>query len=157
MFEKRINLLQNRRNFFTKILTFTLAALSFPIKIHDVHATTADVDTLVNAKLNGISAKIGKITLDMPEVAENGASVQFTITVESPMTEQDYVKEIHLFTEGNVTPQVASYYLTPYSGKAQLTSRLRLARKQYVRVLATMSDGSAYIAHREVTVAVGGC
>ncbi len=146
-----------RRNFLITSFACAIVTFNWHLKPHVVHATEAEVDALVNERLNGVPAKTGKIILDIPEVAENGASVQFTVTVESPMTEQDYVTAIHVFTEGNVTPHVASYYFTPSSGKARLTSRFRLARKQHVRVLATMSDGSAYVARREVTVAVGGC
>ncbi len=146
-----------RRDFFITFFSCAIATFFWFLKQKFAHSTEADVDALVHEKLNGILAKTGKITLDIPEVAENGASVQFTVTVESPMTEQDYVTAIHVFTEGNATPHVASYYLTPFSGKARLTSRFRLARKQHVRVLALMSDGAAYVARREVTVAVGGC
>ena len=153
-FSRRILLILSKRILLIGVFCEILSRSLYP---HLGHATEAEVDALVSAKLNGVLAKTGKITLDIPEIAENGASVQFTVTVESPMTRQDHVKEIHVFTEGNATPHVASYYLTPSSGKARLTSRFRLARKQHIRVLATMSDGSAYVARREVTVAVGGC
>ncbi|MGI9405039.1 MAG: thiosulfate oxidation carrier protein SoxY, partial [Hyphomicrobiaceae bacterium] len=34
----------------------------------------------------------GKVTLKLPEIAENGNTVPFTVSVESPMTAGDHVK-----------------------------------------------------------------
>src|SRR2546428_14162219 len=42
----------------------------------------------------------GKISIEMPEIAENGNTVPFSISVDSPMTEKDYVKAIHLIATG---------------------------------------------------------
>ncbi|VBB69275.1 Sulfur oxidation protein SoxY [invertebrate metagenome] len=137
----------------TGILSVIHSGLELPVTF----AAETEIDAWMESKLKGVHVKADRITLDIPEVAENGSSVQFTVTVDSPMTEQDYVKEVHVFAEGNATPYVASYYFTPYSGKAQVTARLRLAKKQYVRVLATMSNGSSYMTRKEVTVAIGGC
>src|SRR5262245_23401671 len=38
----------------------------------------------------------GKLVVDLPEIAENGNTVPFTIAIDSPMTEADHVKAIHL-------------------------------------------------------------
>ena len=43
----------------------------------------------------------GKIKLDLPTIAENGLVVPLNFEVESPMTEKDYVKSVHIFAEGN--------------------------------------------------------
>ena len=34
----------------------------------------------------------GRVNFELPEIAENGNTVPFTVSVDSPMTEQDYVK-----------------------------------------------------------------
>lgn len=120
-------------------------------------ATEAEVDKLAAEKTAGVAPKDGKITLDVPELAENGATVQFIVSVDSPMTDKDHVKAIHLFTEGNPFPQAASYFFTPMSGKASVTGRIRLATSQKVRAIAVMSDGSTYVARKDVKVTVGGC
>ena len=61
----------------------------------------------------------GKITLELPQIAENGNTVPVGISVDSPMTADNYVKSVHLFAEGNPLPDVASLHFTPMSGKAQ--------------------------------------
>lgn len=158
MFEKEYERSLSRRNLLgTVVGAGVVVATGLTLTPSVATAAAADVDTLMTDKLKGKSATEGTVMLDVPEAAENGASVQFTVTVDSPMTDKDYVKEIHVFTEGNPTPLVASYYFTPRSGKASVTSRMRLAQKQYVRALAIMGDGSAYVARKEVNVTVGGC
>ncbi|WP_280939908.1 thiosulfate oxidation carrier protein SoxY, partial [Methylobacterium sp. CCH7-A2] len=43
----------------------------------------------------------GKIKLDIPEIAENGLVVPVNVEVDSPMTEADYVKAVHIYADGN--------------------------------------------------------
>jgi hypothetical protein len=44
------------------------------------------------------------MTLELPEIAENGNTVPFTIAVDSPMTEKDHVKAIHIIATSNPQP-----------------------------------------------------
>ena len=99
----------------------------------------------------------GRIKLDLPDTAENGNVVPFTVSVESPMTEQDNVKAVHLFSTGNPKPDIASAYFAPINGKAVFSSRMRLGRTQDVIAIAEMSDGKVYIGRRNVKVTIGGC
>jgi sulfur-oxidizing protein SoxY len=99
----------------------------------------------------------GKVMIDMPEIAENGNTVPFTISVESPMTDNDYVKAIHMIATGNPQPGVATFRLTPLSGKAYVSSRMRLAQTQDVYSVAELSDGKFLMSKRNVKVTIGGC
>lgn len=99
----------------------------------------------------------GKVTLDMPEIAENGNTVPFSISVDSPMTEQEYVKAVHVFSTGNPQPVVATFHFSPQSGKAAVSSRMRLAKTQDIVTVAELSDGKFALAKRTVKVTIGGC
>lgn len=99
----------------------------------------------------------GKIALDLPEIAENGNTVPFSVLVESPMTEKDFVKAVHIFSTGNPVPTIATYRLSPLSGKAQVASRMRLARTQDIVAVAELSDGRMIMTKRTVKVTIGGC
>ena len=99
----------------------------------------------------------GRVSLDMPEIAENGNTVPFAVSVESPMTDKDYVKAIHVISTANPQAGVATFHLTPLSGKAAVASRMRLARTQDVIVLAELSDGKFLQTKRSVKVTIGGC
>jgi sulfur-oxidizing protein SoxY len=99
----------------------------------------------------------GKIMLDMPEIAENGNTVPFSVRVDSPMTEKDYVKAVHIISTGNPQPGVATFRFTPQSGRAAVSSRMRLARTQDVISIAELSDGKFLMSRRSVKVTIGGC
>jgi sulfur-oxidizing protein SoxY len=99
----------------------------------------------------------GKLVLDMPEIAENGNTVPFTISVDSPMTDKEYVKAVHIISTGNPQPHVVTFHFTPRSGRAAAASRMRLAKTQDVIALAELNDGRVVQARRSVKVTIGGC
>ena len=99
----------------------------------------------------------GGIRLKTPAIAENGNTVPISIEVNVPFTPDRYVKAIHLFAEQNPSPDVASFFFTPASGKASASTRIRLAKTQRVIAIAELSDGRALTAANEVKVTIGGC
>ena len=105
----------------------------------------------------GKAAAEGKVTLKMPEIAENGNTVPLSISVDSPMTADDYVKRVVIVSEGNPRPEVATFHFSPKSGVAQASTRMRLAKTQNVVAVAEMSNGSFHMVKRQVKVTIGGC
>ncbi len=93
----------------------------------------------------------------VPEIAENGLVVPIGVEVESPMTDADYVKAVHVFADGNPQPGVVSYQFTPACGKASAATRMRLAQTQDVICIAEMSNGDLFSAKANVKVTIGGC
>ena len=119
----------------------------------DTKAAAAAVSKLTGGKEQASD----KIVLDTPQIAENGSTVPISITVDSPMTDKDSVKSVHLWADGNPIPNVASFHFTPMSGKAKVSTRVRLAKTQNLIAVAEISDGSFVIAKSEVKVTIGGC
>ena len=99
----------------------------------------------------------GKITLDVPPLVENGNAVPVTIIVDSPMTEADHVKAIHVFNEKNPQPHVISVALGPRAGKASVATRIKLANTQRIVGIAEMSDGSFWTGEANVIVTIAAC
>jgi len=99
----------------------------------------------------------GKVKLDLPPLIENGNAVPMTVSVESPMTESDHVKAIHVFNEKNPQPYVVSVRLGPRAGKAAIAARIRLADSQTVIAIAEMSDGSFWSDESDVVVTLAAC
>ncbi len=120
-------------------------------------ATSGDAASATKEFADGRTVGEGKITLDMPEIAENGNTVPLSISVESPMTPEDYVKRVIIISEGNPRPEVATFNFTPRSGVAEASTRMRLAKTQNVVAIAEMSDGSLHMTKRQVKVTIGGC
>ena len=98
-----------------------------------------------------------RVDLKLPLLAESGNVVPVTVTVDSPMTESDHVKAIHLFAEKNHLPRIVSFELGPWNGKAVVKARIRLAESQQVLAVAVMSDGSYYSAVADVEVTYSSC
>lgn len=119
----------------------------------DAESTRQAMATLIGSE----APKAGRIKLKIPDLAEDGHTVPLSFAVESPMIPTDYVKAVHIFAEGNPRPNVASFYFTVHSGKAQVSTRIRLAKAQNVIVVAQMNDGSAYMTQQQVDVTIGGC
>jgi sulfur-oxidizing protein SoxY len=99
----------------------------------------------------------GRVALRLPAIAENGNSVPLGVAVESPMTEDDFVRAVHVFADGNPNPEVASFHFTPALGRAEASTRVRLGRTQDVVAVAVMSGGALFVARAEVKVTIGGC
>lgn len=131
-----------------------LAAFLAPKMVFaDEAAVAAEIKKLYGDK----KLESGKIKLDVPEIAENGLVVPINVEVESPMTEQDYVKAVHVFADGNPLPGVVSYKFTPACGKASASTRMRLAQTQNIICIAEMSNGQLHMAKENIKVTIGGC
>jgi sulfur-oxidizing protein SoxY len=135
----------------------SIAALAALLAPRLVSASPEQVQAEIGKLYAGKSMAEGKIKLDLPSIAENGLVVPLNFEVESPMTEKDYVKAIHVVATGNPQPGVATFRLTPQSGRAMVASRMRLARTQDVIAIAEQSDGKFFVSKRTVKVTIGGC
>ena len=138
--------------------TFGIGAFSLMPLIASWPALAArrDVQRLIE-KISPKAPKKGRIALDLAPISEDGANVLIGFSVDSPMTENDHVKTVHLFAERNPNPKVASYHFTPQSGKAEVITKIRLAESQRVIALAVMTDGTAYLDSSHVKITIGGC
>ena len=99
----------------------------------------------------------GRVKLDLPPLIDNGNTVPLSVEVESPMTEADHVKSIHVFTERNPQPYVLSAYLGPRAGRARVATRARIADTGVVTAIAQMSDGSFWSESVKVIVTLSAC
>ncbi len=112
---------------------------------------------LIARVTEGAAPERSKISFDIPQLVENGNSVDVAILVESPMTEADHVRWIHVIAEKNPFPDVARYHLTPRSGRADIRATLRLATSQKVAVIAALSSGSYVMADADIVVTLSAC
>ena len=111
----------------------------------------------LNAIASGRVPGEGRVTLELPKIAETGNSVPITVRVESPMTPEDHVARIHVLSKGNPRPNVASFHLGPRAGLAEVGTRIKLSRTQQVVALAEMSDGSLWQNQASIVVTQGAC
>ena len=138
------------------------ALLALLGRVHGAHAEpsapeSAEFKAALEALIGKASPRDGGLTLDLPENVENGDYVPVALSVDSPMTAEHHVKAIHILSTANPRAAVATFRFTLLSGKARVTSRMRLAKTQDVVAIAELSDGSILLTRRKVDVKVGGC
>ncbi len=135
-----------------------LLGLASPLPARQAaQAVSESAAAAIKAILGDATLREGKISLDVPPIAENGNSVPLTVSVDSPMTATDHVRSIHVFAEANPRPNVAHFYLGPRAGRAQVSTRIRLFTSQKVVAIATLSDGSFWSGSAEVVITLAAC
>jgi len=153
-----------RRNFLKTICAASaVAAVTTPSMVlakdaKPKGANALSYDAAVKAITGGKAVtKSDKVSLTVPEIAENGAVVPVKVNVESPMTEADHVKAIHVLATKNSNSRCADVMLTPMNGKGYFATRIKLGGTQDIVALVEMSDGTFINAAKSVKVTIGGC
>ncbi len=142
----------NRR----KLLVRTLGTIGL-LGTSKVFATAEDVDAAIKAIAGDAEVTQGALTLNAPEIAENGNSVPISVSVDGEISDDSYVESVTIFADGNPRPEVITFNFTPLSGEAFAATRMRLAKTQNVIAVAKLSDGTVLSDTRNVKVTIGGC
>ena len=127
------------------------------VSVQHARATPGSMASAIRQITGEAVVQPGKVQLDVPPLVENGNTVSLTVSVASPMTAADHVKSIHIFNEKNPQPNVVAFHLGARAGRAQVSTRIRLADTQTVIAIARMSDGSLWSAKADVIVTLAAC
>ena len=100
--------------------------------------------------VGGAELGSGDITLDAPEIAENGNTVPIEVSAPGAV-------EIRVYALGNPVPGVAAVTFGPLAASQTASTRVRLAGTQEVLAVAKMADGSFISDSKQVKVTIGGC
>jgi len=115
------------------------------------------METAIRMVVGEAEIRKGRVLLDLPPLVENGNTVPMTVSVDSPMTKDNYVKAIHVFNEKNPQANVISAQLSPRAGKAVISTRIRLAGTQKLTAIAELSDGTYWSDTADVVVTLAAC
>src|SRR6516165_11572834 len=141
-----------RRKFLGLAGSATVAGAVPIVTMRSVDATPAMLNAAIRNLVGEAPVRTGKVKLDIPPLVENGNTVPMTVSVASPMTADDYVKSIHVFNEKNPQPNIGNFHLGPSSGRAQVSTRIRLADTQKVVAIARLSDDTFWQVAADVVV-----
>ena len=125
--------------------------------LRPAEATSAMLASAIRNVVGEAEVRTGKVKLDIPPLVENGNTVPMTVSVSNPMTSDDYVRSIHVFNEKNPQANIGNFYLGPRAGRAQVSTRIRLADSQKIVAIARLSDGSFWSASADVVVTLAAC
>jgi sulfur-oxidizing protein SoxY len=127
------------------------------IRVEPARATPAEMEAAIRRVVGSAPITAGRVKLELPPLVENGNAVPLTVSVESPVTLADHVRTIHVFTEKNPQPNVATFRLGPRAGRARVATRIRLADTQTVVAIGELSDGSFWSDSVSVVVTIAAC
>ena len=127
------------------------------VTLRPARATPAMLAAAIRNVVGEAVVRPGKVKLEVPPLVENGNTVPMTVSFASPMTSDDYVKSIHVFNEKNPQPHIGNFYLGARCGRAQISTRIRLADSQKVVAIAHLADGSFWSATADVVVTLAAC
>ena len=127
------------------------------VALRPARASTDELLAAIKAFTGGVEPGTGRIKLDIEHLVENGHAVPITLSVSSPMTQADHVQRIAVFNELNPQSDVILLTLTPEMGRAEVSTRIRLATSQKLVALAKMSDGSCWKHEVDVIVTLAAC
>jgi sulfur-oxidizing protein SoxY len=122
-----------------------------------VLAADADMAAAIKQVYGDRAPNRGRITLQLPALAETGNSVPLTMIIDSPMTGRDRVLRASVFANRNPRPLIATMIFGARAGTPTFSTNMRLSGTQDVIGIAEMSDHSLWIAQSRVLVTVGAC
>lgn len=142
-----------------RLVLTTASSVVLGLALPASHATElpADLTQAIKAFAKGGVWREGKVAVDIAELIDNGNAVPISVKVASPMTEADHVQAIAVFNERNPQRDVFLAQLGPLSGRAEVSTRIRLATTQKIVAVARMSDGSHWSKTVEVIVTLAAC
>lgn len=149
---------RRRRGFLATAGTFAVAALApQTVRAQMTRTPLNNMPDVIARLVAGKPIHKGRVKLNVPPLVENGHLVPLSVSVDSPMSEADHVKAIHVFTERNPLPQMVSFRFGPRAGRAQAATRVRMADTQNVVAVAEMSDGSFWSDSVHLIVTLAAC
>ena len=114
-------------------------------------------EEMVRPYVQSQELKKERVTLSLPLLADNGHMVPLSLKVDSPMTEASHITHVYLISQRNPVPLMAKFVMGPWSGRADLSTRVRLSGNQSVVALARLSDGNFVYDVQEVVVTEAAC
>jgi sulfur-oxidizing protein SoxY len=128
----------------------SLAAASAGVALLPPVAHGAALAERIAEFTGGAAVGRGRILLQLPDLAENGARV--AVTVDAPGA-----SEIMILATQNPEPRICTLRFGPNSGSQLFSTRIRLAQSQEVIALVRWADGSFGQVAQHIEVTIGGC
>ena len=146
--------MNKQRRFFIKSIAMLGAVLALPKLLFAARPDKAFAakgsDAVIKELFGAGAVKSDKISLKVPEIAENGSVVPVTIK-----TDLENVQSISILVDENPTPLSATFDLSP-SVEADISARIKMGQSSNVRAVVKAGD-KVYFTTKEVKVTIGGC
>ncbi|WP_167856059.1 thiosulfate oxidation carrier protein SoxY [Natronospirillum operosum] len=137
------------------LLALSLLALLAPAALADGsgwerHAAVAEA-------VGEATPQLGQLRMQMPSVSEDGSAVPLELSIDHPMSADEYIESIRVFATKNPNAEVVDFFLTPQMGRPEVSTRVRVNESQTLYAVAHSSTGEVYVASADIRITVGGC
>jgi sulfur-oxidizing protein SoxY len=143
--------LTRRELFLASAAGFASATIVSPAKATDEAAE------LIKRLTGRTATASDRLHLVMPRTFPNGYTVPLNVDIDSPMTENDYVRYVRVVAPRNPLIEVATFHFVPQLSQPRVSTRIRLAEPQDVLAFAELNDGTLVMTKTWVDVATNGC
>lgn len=130
------------------------AGLAMLALVRPASATPEEMAAAINVFTGGATPREGRVSFDIAQLIDNGNAVPVTVGVENGA---GHVAAIAIFNQKNPSTDVAVFTLGPRAGKAEVSTRIRLATSQRLVAIARMDDGSYWSRSADVIVTLAAC
>jgi sulfur-oxidizing protein SoxY len=146
--------LTRRELFLASAAGFASATIVSPAQASDEIDEAAELIKRLTGKTATAS---DRLHLVMPRTFPNGYTVPLNVDIDSPMTENDYVKYVRVVAPRNPLIEVATFHFVPQLSQPRVSTRIRLAEPQDVLAFGELNDGTLLMTKTWVDVATNGC
>ncbi|NGZ83070.1 SoxY-related AACIE arm protein [Duganella aceris] len=130
------------------------AGLAMLALVRPASATPEEMAAAIKAFTDGATPQEGKVRFEIAQLIDNGNAVPVTVAVDGAA---GHVAAIAIFNEKNPHTDVAVFTLGPRAGKAEVSTRIRLATSQRLIAIARMDDGGYWSKSVDVIVTLAAC
>jgi sulfur-oxidizing protein SoxY len=130
------------------------AGLAMLALVRPASATPDEMAAAIKAFTGGATPQEGKVRFEIAQLIDNGNAVPVTVAVDGAA---GHVAAIAIFNEKNPHTDVAVFTLGPRAGKAEVSTRIRLATSQRLIAIARMDDGGYWSKSVDVIVTLAAC
>ena len=130
-----------------------LACRTLPVRAEVALPPIPELD----AYLAGRTPQFGRLSIVLPQLADDGNAVAMRISMAGPFSEGAQVSSVALFSEKNPVPKMAEFDFPVPPAKMEIESRVRLAGSQRVAAVAVLANGAVHAATADVVVLLAAC
>ena len=127
------------------------------VSLAKAHDDVDEAAELIKRLTGRIAIASDRLHLVMPRTFPNGYTVPLNVEIDSPMTENDYVRYVRVVAPRNPLIEVATFHFVPQLSQPRVSTRIRLAEPQDVLAFAELNDGTLLMTKTWVDVATNGC
>lgn len=102
----------------------------------------------------GVEPTQARVSLKLPDMASHQNRIPFTVSVDMPLSNDNYISTIDIFASKKSPAHMARFHLSALSGKAEVSSTAFLDSSQDIIALVQTHQKEFFVGRRQVQLAL---